>query len=630
MFELAVRIALASGLLALSWAGAGPPFEPAWRALAFFATYSFMGFVMERRSMRNAGVSGLIAVADAGLVLFLLSAAGKLESFGFLALVPPAFATLRHSADAVAMAPIVSAMLLFSANLFEGPGWTPVILGQSVGVLVLGLLGAQRVRVTTLREIVEVPGESPLSANDIQTVFDLREKYRVLRDHAKEVERKARRDKHVVQLREALDGSSSGSVDYLGKKLREILEVDGIAFYSATGDSFLPQGSSGSVPTLVRDAGLAFPDFLGEWQLREKVVAQLGELGCEAGKLCVTVLKQRGRVEGLLVVFESKVGTRDRAVEVLSEINEYLTKMFLSEVGKENILRQTRQTELLYHIAGASLGADSVQNLASRVVRELFDSQRLDHVSLCFLKGDDVELAAQQGASGNPLSAMIDSRNPGTQELWVPDVSDSSIFDRTEALKRRIGSFALLPLGFEQDPVGFLCVYTHRSFGVSTSILEDLRLIASELSQALARLEDELVRPYGLATPREFHDAVKQARSGCLVVLEVLKKDELIENVGRPAVDLAVRAFSGKLRALLPVNGLLCRRAEGDFMVLLRGVTEDDGRAWAARAVASAALVPVAQGSQRPRAPLAIKSKVSLLAQQSDRISPWESKVVDK
>lgn len=631
MVELAIRLGSALLAVGAALANVGLPFDPAWRASAFFATYSLLSFGLERRGMRNAGVSGLFAVADSGVTLILLAASGQIEHFGFLALVPPAYAALKHSADAVAMAPIVAALYLMASNLFQGPGWTPVVLGQTVGTLLLGLLGAQRTRILKVKEIVEVPGESPLSESDLQSVFDLREKYRVMRDHAQDVERKSRRDRTIVRLREALDGKEGG-LEALCRRLREVLDVQGLAIFTALDDLFLPQCSAGAVPNSVRDESLHFPDFLGEWQLKEKLAAQLVSMGCEGSDLAVIVLKVRGRVEGLLVLHESRRTLLDQAIDQAGEINEYLTRMIAAELDKEKLEVRTRHAELLYHVAGVTQGADSVDHLAMRVVRELWEGSRIDHVSAYFFNDGDIELAAQKGATGNPLS-LFDGELPqdvGQMELYAPIVGDSPAFDRIEALKRRIGSLVVLPLGADGDADGFLAVYTHRAGGIDSATLEMLRSVAQETGQALARFQDDQVRPYGLATPREFHGAVKAADSGSLVVLEVLKRDELVETFGKPALDQATRAFAIKLRAVMPKNGVMCRRADGDFMVLLRGRDEATARTWAARAAATASLIPVAQPGTRKRAPLAVKAKVSVLAQQHDWISSKESKVVGK
>ena len=257
MFELISRVLFATTVLLVSGFTGEPPFETAWRAAAFFSTYSFFGYAMERRGVRNAGVSGLFAVADSAVVAILLASTGRMETFGFLTLIPPAYAALRYGSDAMAMAPITAGWMLIGANMFDGKGWTPVLLAQTLGVLTVGLLGGKRTQWIKVKELIEVPIQGAVDVPLPQDVFDLREKFRVLRDHTTEVERKGRRDRIIVQLAEAQESDTESGLIAIGKKLQELLRVDGLTIhvFSQEADKLVVQTVAGSGPKVMNASG---------------------------------------------------------------------------------------------------------------------------------------------------------------------------------------------------------------------------------------------------------------------------------------------------------------------------------------------------------------------------------------
>ncbi|MBS1723958.1 MAG: GAF domain-containing protein [Armatimonadetes bacterium] len=632
MFELVLRIGLATALLLVSGATGKPPFDIAWREAAFFAAYSFLVYALEKRGARNAGVAGLVAAADSAAVVLCLSASGLLEQLGFLALVPPAFAALRFGSDAVSMAPISAAWILIGSNLFGNPGWTPLALAQAAGVLAVGLLGARRERVVKVTEYVEVSHEGVESEPVPNEFFELREKFRVLRNHASDLERRSRRDRLTVQLTETNEEGLEGPVA-LAKRLREVLKVEGLTLYaySQSLDRLIVQAIAGEVPNTVSDTAVDLPEFMSEWQLRERLNATLHALKTpdQASQSSTVVLKERGRIVGMVAMFDGIPSRLEEACDLLKEASEIVARLLKLMNTRQEETRRLRQSELLYTVAATCQGADSPSTLAQRVVRELWETLRLDHLSVQFLDGGDLAVAAHQGARSQLLEVLTFPSGPGLEgwiaaggpEVVLPDARDDERVPKQESLKRRIGSFVAVPLSFNESVYGVLCAFTHRVLGVEADTLETIRLVAAEMSQALGRIENGHRDASGLASPLEFQELVRANGTGHMVYLEVPRREELVESYGRVAVDFAARRLAARLRTKLPVDSLMCRRAEGDFMVYLRSNDGDFARSWANDAVATAAMTSLTTPDGQTRLPFALRAKVALIAQQSHQIS---------
>ena len=213
MFELIVRIVLASSAMVASGYFGAPGFDLTWRASLFFAAYSYLLYVMEQKGVRNSGFSGLAAVVDCGIIAAFLADAGALPQLGLVCAAPMVIAYLRHKANAAMMAPIVASWLLVGANLFGGGNaFTPELLLQSLGILLLGLvLTAVRTRIEerpareaekrqleeTLRLLnahlepaVEEEDEEPEAER--QDDLKIRENFRALTETARDLERRSR------------------------------------------------------------------------------------------------------------------------------------------------------------------------------------------------------------------------------------------------------------------------------------------------------------------------------------------------------------------------------------------------------------------------------------------------------
>ncbi|MBS1713641.1 MAG: GAF domain-containing protein [Armatimonadetes bacterium] len=630
MVELAVRIALATALLLVSGTTGRPTFDLSWKSAAVFTTYSFFAFLLERRGMRNAGVSGLVGVADAAVVVFLLSATGHADTFGFLALLPTAYAVARFGADALAVSPLVVAWLLIGAGLFGGPGWTPSVLIQACGVLGLGMLGARREKTVRIVEYVETVAEGPASEPIPAEFFELREKYRTLRQHASEIERRSKRD-HVTARLVGGNQAEGLSLASLANRLREIFGVEGLTLYALDDslDLLVVRAASGDVPVAVSDSSFPVPEFVSEWQLRDRLTDAVKALKTpeNAQQTATVVLKDCGRIVGLLALFDGVKTKVSDAAESARDASEAIARFLKGATARDRETKRLRQSELLYMIASTVHGAETATTLSHRIAREVWESLAVDHLSIEFfghrgarsVQGSAFPLIASMSFDeGTGLEGWKSSGGP---EIVIDDARQDDRAPRETALKHRIGSFFAVPVRHDGETVGIITTGTHRAQGVDADAIEAVRIVAAELGQAYGRAEGSSPGPGGLATPIEFHEAVKDADEGFFVYLDVLKRDESVEAFGRVAVDKAVRRLAHRLRSLLPSGGLLCRRPEGDFVAFLRTSNEEEVRHWAAQAGVAASMVTLDSLDGKTKIPMAVRAKVALFAPHSHRIS---------
>ncbi len=631
MVELTVRMVLATAALLASGATGTPPFDLTAQGVALFATYSFLLWGLERRGMRNSGVSGLAGAADAAVVAFLMAGAGQIDRLGFLSLTPLVWAVTRHGANALSMAPIVSAWLLVGANLFDGRGWTPTLLAQAAGVLGIGLLVHRTRQVVTVREVVEVPVDRPGEPIVPADYTELRENYRTLRAHARDLERRGKRDRTTVQLLDATENGGENPFLAMARRLREVLNVEGVNLYSFSNqvDAMVVRASAGEVPGALRDTAFPLTTPIADWQARDRLEAAFRAVPYPAAHTSAVVLKDSGRIIGALGLYDSTKGRIHEAADVAAEVADTVGWLLRKLHEREDERRRLRESGLLYEVASVTQGSDTPLTLATRLVREMWDMLRLDHVALHVVDGGSTMTLASEGAAMNVLELLAfpgAAGLPGWLEIGAPEVvlldaRDDERLSHEAALKRRVGSFVVVPLTFGDRPNGFLTAGTHRVNGIGAAELEALRVVAAEAGQALGRLQVGTGQAFGLAAPVEFHRRVTAAGTGHLVYLEVPRRDELEQAHGKTSVDFAVRQLALRLRATLPTGGLLCRRPEGDYIAFLE--TDDEGAAgqWANSAVATAALVPVSTPDGRVRLPLALKAKVARLSPQSRQTS---------
>lgn len=636
MFELIARLLLAlSASLAAFRFGSPSEFEWVGGASALFAALGVVVFLFERRGLRNPGVAGFSAVADAFLFAFALASVGRLDAFGYVVLAPLAYAAARFGSHPSAMAPLAAAALLVADALVARHTQPSLGLLGTVGlVAAIGLLMTQRRTVMSesqpLGEPVLPPSdpESPDETIEPTAYLQLRESYRALRDEFRQLQIRSRQDRLLVKLIETRHSKGAEFYKSVASTMAKLTRVDQAILhtYAQFSDAFVVRGVEGDVPMAMSQQALHVDMSLGLSSVPKQAADRLRALQSSDDKLTSAniVLLDQGRPCGMLTLRCEDPDVLDEARRQAEESAPILAWLLRESAAQRRTEARLREAELLYEIASATAGAQSPETLASRVVSELGESFDWDHLAVSFLDGTDILHVAGRGQNLRFLETMSFAYGPGVAgwlkigapELALFDVFEDQRCDRAEALRQRVGSFCAIPIQFDEAPYGILTVSTPVAGGIDVHEQHTLRLVAAELGQAIGRLVEQSQRESGLMTAKEFQSAVAAAGEGWLVYLEPLKKGEILETFGRPALMRAQRTFARKLRAKLPVGGMLCRRTEGDFVAFLPGSSEPFAHSWANEAAAMASMVAI-EGAGGMRKPLALRARSAPIRSES-------------
>lgn len=644
MFESIFRIVVACGLAFVGVRSQALPLDWAWKASLLYGTWTLLSMLLERRGLRNPTFSTATAVVEIGLIAFLLARMGLMPAYAFTLLIPSAVAVARHRAFASTLAPVAGAIVFSSASFAARPApWTET---ATLSVLIAALVFVATPKVITEKVIqaVETPAlPNPESTDtDIaRSYLELRENFRRLRDHYQTLERRTRRDRISCQMSEASLGTGASLQQRVTDKLRELTNIDGVALFACAeySETLVVKATSGTTLDAAKTTAIPIAGSINETSLRHQFDLWMKSLRSASDNRFsrTIVLKDRNRVVGVVTLTDSSPDHLQKAYEIAEEAAPIMGQMLQAESDSEILRKRLKEAELLYSIANIGLGATTAVSLAGRVVRELWGAVDLDHLSIQFLDGTDLMPVATEGASAALFPHLQFAHGSGVEGWIAADAPEIFIFDTTsddrvakkDALQRRVGSYAVLPLRQGEAVIGMLAAACHRSGGIDLTEIETLRVVSAEVSQALARLE-EMKGIEGLATPREFSEMVAQVENGCLVYLEPANKERILEDFGQAALDHALRTFARRMRPTLPAGSAICRRSEGDFVALLRDVAEPFARAWANQATATASLIGLKTADGRARIPLGLKARVSALqtAQQTHQIqhvSPFEA-----
>lgn len=225
-----------------------------------------------------------------------------------------------------------------------------------------------------------------------------------------------------------------------------------------------------------------------------------------------------------------------------------------------------------------------------------------------------IESMSFAGGSGIPGWLGIDA-----PELALFDPRTDARCPAKEAAKRRIGSYIAVPIRSGVQVTGLLAAGSHTVGRLGLGELESLRLIAAELGLAFSRLEGEDDR-IGMATPAEFQRLLDSTEFGSIAVLQPLRRERILELHGAPALENAMRTLCRRLRPMLPPQGALLRRPNGDLIAFLPEFAEADASRWANEAAASASLIGLPTGSGDTRLPLGLRARVAAISRQSHEV----------
>lgn len=631
MVELILRglIALSVGLAAAIWPDFTGPIG--WQVSIGFLALAFTAYGLEFKEKRNAGASGIIAVVDAMYLATILAAQGSLDRYGFIVLAPMLWATGRFAADAASMSPLVAATVMVSSNFFGGDGFTIPVLLHTAGIFVIGLLTNQaKVIVKETQIPYEVTKEVPVLD---PATGRIKESYQSLRDHVQELERLSRRDRLSMKLWNSAHGATHSPLSAMAAKLSEEASVEGLILYSLDPAErrLVVANGTGRVPENLRDRAFEFPSGLGDAQIRHEMDKQMRSLrdSDRLVHLATVLLKHKGRPVGLVALFDPSRPAVEEAFTTVHELNEAMGGLVKQALDRDDERRRLRETELMYGVASVSLGAESRQNLIARVVRELSEAVTLDHLAVWLLDGTEATLVSSSGATNRVFEKMSFAQGPGVggwlltgaPEVVALDALEDGRIDRKESLLARVGSFVMFPLLGADGPIGFLTASTHSVGGIDRAKHETIRVIASELAQALNRLDTTKESAHGVMTPQEFANAVRAGGSGHFVYFEVPRRSELADEYGKPAVEAALKRITHRLRIRLPGTGGLCRRDEGDYVAFIPIQDTEQARRWANDTVGLLNGLNLATSDGRQKLPLTLRAKVAPFSPQKNQVS---------
>lgn len=631
MFELLVRLATAALFFGAAIAFRKPDLATAGLIGGGFAAYSGLVYWVEQKGLRNSGIAGFVAVLDAAFIAGTLAQIGELERFGFMVLAPLMWATGRFGSDAASMTPLVAATVMVSSNFIENEGFTLPIMLHTAGILLVGLLTNQAKVV--LKE-TQVPVEITKEVR-VKDAADMKaqEGYRQLKEHVQDVEKKSRRDRVAMRVYVSSSQSDEPMAATMADTMVDACETAGAAvyYYDSQQRRMVAQAYSGLVPKSVRDLSFDVPSGLGDGQLKHQLEQRFMRLRDPDSPLQIgsVLLKDKGRLLGMVVLFDKSAVGLDTAVRIAGDAAEALGPMVSADRRKEDFARRLKETEILYGVASVGLGAETPRSLVSRVLRELGETIRLDHMAVFFVEGGEAIQITSFGAANRLFEDISFAGGTGLEgwqaidcpEVYIPDALDDDRVEKAVSMKRRVGSYLMVPLEVSGRVYGFISAATHSANGIDSAKHGTLKAIADETSQAIARIENPGEDTGGVMVPTEFYAAVRGAGNGHLVYFDVLRRDENIDKFGRPAFDHALRKLTMRLRTKLPVGGALCRRDEGDYVAFLPTLDEAIARSWSNEATAMASMIGLTTPDGRARIPLALRSKVALLRQQKNQVS---------
>lgn len=628
MVEVVVRVCVSICFLAFGLLGYAP-LDVAWKAAAALAGVSVFGWLLERRGLKNSGVAGFFAVAEAFILSVLLSSAGALHEFGFLTLIPCVFAAIRFSSPMISMSPLIASGLVASDCLFAKNGVpSPAVLAHAAGVLSVSLLLGQRRHSESpqpqrVKEEIEEVRQGQLIEDGI---LQLRESYRKLRDAYSDLERRSRKDKIAARVARVQGLEGEKFYTEMCVALRELTKAEELAIYTLAHfeQVMVVRSVSEDFPGDLKDRAIDVDVSRAPIVVREQAENALAALSTGA-PVANVLLIHKGKMVGMICAIEPNPVKLEEIRKALTEAAPIAARAIDAEIEREGHLRRVKELELLYEVGSLSSGASTPTAIAGRITRELKQGLRFDSVTMAFIERGKELILAREGTKAKLLDCMSFLGGEGLQgwlsagapELVLFDVRRDSRCQPEEALKRRIGSFVLIPIWTGAEVVGYLSAASHVTGGIDVEQISTLRLVGAELSRALERLSG--TRFGGMMTPKEFSSST-EGREGTLIYLEPLRREQMIATYGFAAFEESVRKLAHQVRAKLPTGSYLCRRDQGDFLVFF-DTDEEFARNWANEIAASASFIAISTSDPTKRVPLALRAKVAQLTSQSHQLS---------
>lgn len=556
------------------------PLVPALGALALAAgsfAFEYWDF-LSKRFPESAEASCLL---EAAAICLGLGATNLANQLGFMAAIPFLLRAtwVKESAvrDTVALAIIVlfsgwseKAAILPSAMTVTQALATAAIIWFAISTENPLTEGAKREASSTLA--LELGGQ-----DETMRVLELREQNRKIQAQYSGLERRTAADRVKAELLDWRTGDGR-HFKKLAAILQNSLNAKSITVYGIPDSKkgFLEVGSTGTVeqmPRVIDVSFLAAPIVIREHA--EKAIRQLA--GSESGALHTALLIHRGRIAGLVALFDepAQISVHERTME---EVGPALAYCLIEGKEAESLLVRAQEAELIADFAQRPAGELGTAG-ALAVAGDLVESLGVDGCVIWDVAENPPSVMAQIGL--DPLDLMsFGSMNGvagwirnGGHEILVEDARADERFDRSTVLRKRVGSVAILPMISSGTLSGILVVWTRASFGITAAML---RVLRATMPIALKRIFGgyATVKP-GLIDPVSFWQLSRGPGSFVEIdfgTSEASRSDEL---------RTCRRKLLAAIFTRLPEGGIISRRPTGTIIAFLPGIDEVRAGRWA-------------------------------------------------
>ncbi len=621
MRELLVRLCLLSVGFGASFAESGSDVATNAGIAGVLAALAVFSYLLERREMRDGHAATVFAGLDGAGIALWLAANGELSRYGVAVLAPLIWAAAKDGLKASTLAPIASASII-AANVLAGrlPMLSTSLLAPAALVLGLGFL--LDVVPAAGPRLVERPAPEPPLSLTGDDYIELRESYRVLRQRFRDLERRGEHDRLIAKLFEMRQRPAAELYPALAEMIADTTGADGVAILSVaqTGEAMVVRGATTDFPNELSERAFSFDPSLAPRDLRLRLDGAVRAVPAAERRDFANVLLLHGeRVLGMICLGQADAESLQICRDKMDPLAPYVSTLLAEEIEREEAGHRLAHAEMLFDLAVIS-GGDPA-SAAERMATRLSAAVDADGLAISSLSKGDGQVVAAQGANLELIDALKFSGGTGAEgwakagypEVLILDARDDAACPSEIAIRRRIGSFCLVPIRSGETVTGFLSAATHRAGGIDVAQAETLRLGAQQVASVLASLVSEDKGSKGVLSEGEFKRFLSAA-SGSLVVLEVLHRDQLALTAGKTALDAAIRRLQVRLRKQLSEEAAMCRRSNGDFLAFLTGTSEAEAQAWANDAATLAALIGVPRIDGAGSTPLAIRAKVAQIA----------------
>lgn len=618
MLELALRLTLIGAALGVSGFAPGADLNTSLSLAAVLALVSVGYSLADKRQFGMDKQATLLACLEIGSISGWLASTGELSRFGVIVLLPMLVAVSRRGVQAPVLAPIAAASLIAADSMVGRLPLTSIaLLAPAAIVLIIGVALSIAPKVVTIREIVEKPyrTEPPLTlAGD--DYLEIRESYRVLRQRFRELEQQRDQDRFTVRLFALRNRPVEDIFPALAELIANFTGSDGAAILGVaeSTQAMIVRGSTTDFPNEFSEQAFPFDPQLGMRDLRLRLDAAVRAVPAAEKRDFGNVLLLDGdRLVGVICVAQSDIEAlricREKADAFAPQIVEFLAE----ESERGELSGKLAHTEMLYRLAKSSGDREASENIAKLLAQAIqadgvtistFDGRHLEPIST---DGSSQTLAdAIRLPSGSGLAAWAKSGYP---EIALFDARNDDRCAAEVAIKRRIGSYYQLPLTRGGEVIGILTAATHRAGGIDRVQIETLRMASDEVGRVLSSLI-AITGASAVVSPVEFR-RLAATKPGCLVMLEVLQREQLELAHSKADIVQALRKFQKTLSDGLREGSAMCRRDSGDYLVFLTNASESDAMSWANEITAGASLTGIPRIDGKGSTPLAVRAKVA-------------------